>query len=172
MNFQISALGSGKAAATQQQAGRADRDHEISERRDLFGRQFRQLRRTRRLYTALGLILFVVLCIGSSIVGRFSPTALLEGAPKLGEYIWKILPTLRWATLPADLAHWFYALPKWLDLLLETVLMAYLATLLGSLASLAACFFAARNLAPNTWSYFSARRIGEFFRTIPIWCLR
>lgn len=133
----------------------------------LFKRQDAALRRSRRLYTAAGVILFIGACIGASVVGRFSPTALVEGAPRLGEYIWRILPTLHWTTLGADLAYWFYGLPKWLNLLLETVLMAYLATLLGSFCALFVCFLAARNLAPNAWSYFLARRISEFFRTVP-----
>ena len=83
------------------------------------------------------------------MIGKFSPTALIEGAPKLGEYVQRTLPTLRWASLGADLAYWFYGLRKWLDLLFETVLMAYLATLLGSLGALLLCFYGSRNLAPN-----------------------
>ena len=133
----------------------------------LFAQRYAELRRHRRIVTVIGLILFCAALIGSAVIGRFSPLALWEGAPKLGEYIWRILPTLHVATFGADLAFWFYGLPKWLDLLLETVLMAYLATLLGSLGSLLVCFYGARNLAPNKWSYILARRISEFFRTIP-----
>jgi phosphonate transport system permease protein len=132
-----------------------------------FQQQYTSLRRTRRLTTVVVLVLLVAACIGSAIVGRFSPAALVEGAPKLGEYIWRIVPTLRWSSLGADLAYWFYGLPKWLDLLLETVLMAYLATLIGSLLSLLVCFLGSRYLTPNAWCYFLARRISEFFRTIP-----
>jgi phosphonate transport system permease protein len=132
-----------------------------------FQQQYTSLRRTRRLTTVVVLVLLVAACIGSAIVGRFSPAALVEGAPKLGEYIWRIVPTLRWSSLGADLAYWFYGLPKWLDLLLETVLMAYLATLIGSLLSLLVCFLGSRNLTPSAWCYFLARRISEFFRTIP-----
>jgi phosphonate transport system permease protein len=132
-----------------------------------FQQQYTSLRRTRRLTTVVVLALLVFACIGSAIVGRFNLAALVEGAPKLGEYIWRILPTLRWSNLGADLTYWFYGLRKWLDLLLETVLMAYLATFIGSLLSLLVCFFAARNLTPNAWCYFLARRVSEFFRTIP-----
>ena len=53
----------------------------------LFTRRYAELRRTRRIYTAVGLILFCAALIGSAVIGRFSPSALLEGAPKLGEYI-------------------------------------------------------------------------------------
>jgi phosphonate transport system permease protein len=132
-----------------------------------FGRRFAELRRTRRLTTALCLSLFAILFVGSAVVGHFSPAALIDGAPKLGEYIQRTLPTLRWTSLGADLAYWFYGLRKWLELLLETVLMAYLATLLGSIGALCLCFYGSSNLAPNRWSYQLTRRGAEFFRTVP-----
>jgi phosphonate transport system permease protein len=135
--------------------------------RAIFDRQCAELRQRRRLHTTIGLILLVALCVGSAVIGKFNPMALIEGGPKLGEYVQRTLPTLHWSSLGADLAYWFYGLRKWLDLLLETVLMAYLATLLGSLGALLVCFYASRNLAPNGWSYHLARRASEFFRTIP-----
>ena len=45
--------------------------------------------------------------------------------------------------------------------------MAYLATLLGSVAALGLCFYASRNLTPHMWTYHVARRVAEFFRTVP-----
>jgi phosphonate transport system permease protein len=132
-----------------------------------FEGRFAELRRTRRLTTALGFSIFTVLFIGSAVIGNFSPAALIDGAPKLGEYVQRTLPTLRWSGLGADLAYWFYGLRKWIELLLETVLMAHLATLLGSLGALCLCFFGSANLAPNRLSYQLARRIAEFFRTVP-----
>ncbi|MFN3349605.1 phosphonate ABC transporter, permease protein PhnE [Pseudorhodoplanes sp.] len=132
-----------------------------------FERQFMTLRRQRRLQTLIGVSLFALLFFGASIVGKFSPAALIEGAPKLGEYIQRTLPVLRWDSLGADIAEWFYGIRKWLDLLFETVLMAYLATLMGSLLALGLCFFASRNLTPQMWTYHVARRLGEFFRTVP-----
>lgn len=99
--------------------------------RILFHRQFSELRRLRRIYTALSVVLFAVLFFGAAVIGNFHPASLVEGAPKLGEYVQRTMPELHWESLGEDLAVWFYGLPKWLDLLLETVLMAYLATLLG-----------------------------------------
>jgi phosphonate transport system permease protein len=132
-----------------------------------FERQYSDLRRQRRLQTLLGIGVFVLLLIGSAVVGKFSLTALIDGVPKLGEYVQRTLPVLHWKSLGTDLSEWFYGIGKWLDLLLETVLMAYLATLLGSLAALGLCFHASRNLTPRPWSYQVARRAAEFFRTVP-----
>lgn len=133
----------------------------------LFERQFAAFRRQRRMQTIFGVAVFAVLSVGAAYVGRFDPVALIEGAPKLTEYVARTLPALGWESLGKDLATWFYGLDKWLMLLLETVLMAYLATLMGSIGALLLCFHASRNLAPNGWSYVLARRVGEFCRTIP-----
>jgi phosphonate transport system permease protein len=132
-----------------------------------YERQYAALRWTRRVKTLFGVVLFGVLVAGSAYFGKFDPIALIEGAPRLGEYVQKTVPVLRWESLSKDFAFWFYGLPKWLDLLLETVLMAYLATLMGAVGALLLCFFGSRNLAPNEWTYQSARRVSEFLRTIP-----
>jgi phosphonate transport system permease protein len=132
-----------------------------------FESAFRRHRRERRLVTAVGIALFLCAVAVSVVVGRFDPIALAEGWPKLGEYVWRTLPELRWATLGRDLASWYYGLPKWLDLMLETVLMAYLATLLGTIGALVLAPLASRNLALGSVSAFIARRVLEFCRTIP-----
>jgi len=132
-----------------------------------FERQFVEFRRKRRLNTVLALALFAALFLGAAVVGKFSPVALIEGAPKLGDYILRTIPVLRWDSLGADIGEWFYGIRKWLDLLVETVLMAYLATLLGSISALGLCFYASRNLTPHVWAYHVARRVAEFFRTVP-----
>lgn len=133
----------------------------------LFEHQFLEFRRQRRIQTWIGGAMFAFVALGAAYVGQVDPVALIEGGPKLAEYVDRTLPQLRWESLGADLAIWFYGLEKWLSLLLETVLMAYLATMMGSVGALFLCFYASRNLAPNRWSYVLARRIGEFCRTIP-----
>jgi phosphonate transport system permease protein len=130
-------------------------------------RRYAELRRARQARTVLGVILFVVLFIGSAVIGHFNPATLLDGAPKLGEYVGRTLPKLRWQHLGEDVAYWFYGLPKWLDLMVETILMAYLATLIGSALAFAIGFFGSRNLTPAMWAYHLARRASEFFRTVP-----
>ena len=107
-------------------------------------------------------------------IGNFNPSALIEGAPKLGEYVQRTLAdACVGAACGADLAYWFYGLRKWLDLLLETVLMAYLATLLGSVGALLLCFFGsaqpvARTRGAITWR--AAWRSSS--APSPIWCSR
>lgn len=111
--------------------------------------------------------LFAVALLLSAWVGEFSPFKIWHGLPRIHEYVFKTLPVLGWVTLWADLTEWFWGLRKWLGLLLETVLIAYLSTLLGSVGALALAFDASTNLQRSGWGYGLARRAMELARTIP-----
>jgi phosphonate transport system permease protein len=93
--------------------------------------------------------------------------------PRLGDYLYKTLPVLRLETLWADLGEWFWRWPVWLELLGETILIAYLATFLGVLGAFVLSFPAARNLSPNRWLLVTSRRYLEIIRTVPdlVWAL-
>jgi phosphonate transport system permease protein len=134
---------------------------------------FQAARRERRNATLLwGAVLLGCVYL-AALVSEASPEAILAGLPRIGEYFHRILPTLRWETLFADwetegsLASWFYRLDKWLWLIFETSQMALLATVAGTAVSLALCCVAARNTAPNAWSYHLVRRVLEVCRTVP-----
>lgn len=66
-----------------------------------------------------------------------------------------------------DVTGWFWGLGKWLTLLVDTLLIAYVATLLGAMIGFAASFLAAANLSPSRPVSFVVRRILEFCRTVP-----
>lgn len=66
-----------------------------------------------------------------------------------------------------DVPGWFWGLGKWLRLLLDTLLIAYVATFLGAAFAFVACFFAAANLGVWHPVSFTTRRILEFCRTVP-----
>ena len=132
-----------------------------------FEAQWRALRARKRVLNLVYAGLFALAIGVSAWVGEFNLVKVFEGLPRIHEYIVKTLPKLTWANLPADLADWFYGLPKWLALLWETILIAYIATLLGSLAALALCFDASENLRRSGWSYWVTRRVFEVARTIP-----
>lgn len=67
----------------------------------------------------------------------------------------------------SDVGEWFWGLPDWLSLLLDTILIAYLATLLGSVGGFLACFLAARNLGPHPLLRALVKRGLELSRTVP-----
>jgi phosphonate transport system permease protein len=66
-----------------------------------------------------------------------------------------------------DIPGWFWGLGKWLKLLADTLLIAYVATVLGALLGFLLCFLAAGNLGVSTPVRFAVRRILEFCRTVP-----
>lgn len=132
-----------------------------------FEAQYRALGARKRLTTIAYVALFLVAFGLSAWVGEFDPLKLLRSLPRVHEYAVKTLPTLSMATLWHDLNYWFYAPGKWLSLLLETILMAYTATLLGTVGALALCFHASQNMKRGTVSYWLVRRIFEVARTIP-----
>ena len=67
-------------------------------------------------------------------------------------------------TNPAD---WFWGLHRWLRLLGETALMAYVGTLSGTIIAFAACFSASRNMVRSALLRMAVRRVLELLRTVP-----
>lgn len=92
---------------------------------------------------------------------------LLAGLPRLGEYLWKTIPALSLDSLGADLASWFWRWKVWLWLLLETILIAFMATVLGLVGGFLLSFLAARNLTPGPVTLWISRRALEIARTVP-----
>ncbi|PMR74337.1 phosphonate ABC transporter, permease protein PhnE [Billgrantia endophytica] len=115
----------------------------------------------------LGGSVFLALFITSAYLSHFSPGRIAEGLPKVHEYLVKILPELGVATFREDMAYWFYGFPGWMVLLGETLLMAYVATLLGTLGAIVLGFVAARNVSPGAWLTVLSRRVLEVARTVP-----
>ncbi len=66
-----------------------------------------------------------------------------------------------------DIAYWYYGFFKWLGLLFDTLLIALMALLFGSLGGFLLCFPASRNLAGHVAIYFVFRRLAEIARTVP-----
>lgn len=130
---------------------------------DSYARQQRRKRRLDALFFA-GFALALAL---SAVIGDFDPVKIWTGLPRLHEFIVKILPVLRWDSLGADLAEWFLPVKLWLVLLLETVLIAFLATVFGLCGAFLLSFPAARNLMRNKAILFASRRLLEVARTVP-----
>ena len=80
---------------------------------------------------------------------------------------------MRWESLGADFAEWFWRWPVWLELLIETIFIAFYATVLGVIGGFVLSFPASRNLAPNKVILWITRRYLEIARTVPelVWAL-
>ena len=127
----------------------------------------------KRLWNSFLTIIIIVGVILSSKIIDINSSRLLDGIPRLGDYVSQILPSLDSPSLLLDsktegsIAYWYFNLPKYLKLLFETFNMALLATLIGSSLALLLSFLAAKNTSPNSFIYFTTRRVLEFFRGVP-----
>lgn len=134
---------------------------------DRFRDRYATMRRRKRRTDILFLLGFAVALGFSAVIGDFDPVKIWNGLPRLHEFLVKILPLLRWDSLGADIAEWFLPLEIWLELLLETVLIAFLASVMGTCGAFLLSFPASRNLMRNRALLFCSRRVLEIARTVP-----
>jgi len=127
----------------------------------------KKMLRQKRIQTSIFLAVFLACLVAAVIVGQFNIAVLIKGFPRTLEYIEKLLPTLRWETVGADVSEWYWNLGDWLKLLVETLLMAFFATLLGTLGAIILSFPASSNLTSANWTYFLTRRFLEIARSVP-----
>ncbi|MBB5690766.1 phosphonate transport system permease protein [Roseomonas alkaliterrae] len=123
--------------------------------------------RTRRWRAvALGGACFAAAVLASAWIGEVSPARLVRGLPLAWDYIHRTLPEIGLASVGADIAHWMWGFGDWVALLGDTLLIAYVGTVLGAAAALLLSFPAASTLAPG-WVVGPVRRLLEFMRTVP-----
>ncbi|KAB2671847.1 phosphonate ABC transporter, permease protein PhnE [Ochrobactrum sp. LMG 5442] len=121
----------------------------------------------RRLYGIALLLALVLVAIAASVVADVRPGTLVENLFRFTSYLGRILPDLTIANFWGDLAAWYWNFGGWLKMLFETLLIAYLATLIGAVVAFAASFAASSNMAPNSTVRFIVRRGLELLRTVP-----
>lgn len=132
-----------------------------------FERARAEMLRQKRVQGVILAVVFLACLTAAVIAGQFNIITLIKGFPRTTEYIEKLLPVLRWETLGTDVAEWYWNLGKWFELLVETLLMAFFATLLGTVGAFVLSFFASSNLATSYWMYFLTRRTMEIARSVP-----
>ncbi|GGF49581.1 phosphonate ABC transporter, permease protein PhnE [Azorhizobium oxalatiphilum] len=93
--------------------------------------------------------------------------AALKNIGHFTDYLAKTIPTISAETPRADIVAWYWDLKTWARLLGETLLMAYLGTLLGAVGGFILCFLASANLVRSRTVLFVTRRYLEFCRTVP-----
>ena len=115
----------------------------------------------------LGLLLLAVLVLLSGHVAEISFSKLYQHIGGFASYIDRIFHLENGRPVISDPAEWFWGWKKWLALMGETLLMAYLGTLLGATAAFVLCFLASQNLTKSKGVVFFTRRLLEFCRTVP-----
>ena len=115
----------------------------------------------------IGLLLLAVLVLLSGYVAEISFSKLYQHIGGFASYIDRIFHLENGRPVISDPAEWFWGWKKWLALMGETLLMAYLGTLLGATAAFVLCFLASQNLTQSKGVVFFTRRLMEFSRTVP-----
>jgi phosphonate transport system permease protein len=115
----------------------------------------------------LGLLLLAVLVVLSGQIAEISISKLYQHIGGFASYIDRIFHLENGRPVISDPAEWFWGWKRWLALMGETLLMAYVGTLLGASAAFVLCFLASQNLTQSKGVVFFTRRLMEFFRTVP-----
>ena len=115
----------------------------------------------------LGLLALAVCVFFAGHAAEISVPKFLDNIGNFSSYIGRIshLESGQWVL--SDPKEWFWGWKKWLALMGETLLMAYVGTLLGAVAALLLGFLASKNITERQWLVFGTRRLLEFSRTVP-----
>jgi phosphonate transport system permease protein len=133
----------------------------------IFYRRYRKETSEKRRLTLIYGGIFLAAFLISAYIGNFDPIKIVKGIPRLHEYVAKTIPELHWVTLWQDITQWFLLINIWMKLLLETILIAFLASTIATFSAFLLCFPASHNLMRNRKIYFVTRRILEIARTVP-----
>lgn len=128
---------------------------------------YRQAVSAKRRQALIGIVVFIACVLLSARGAEVDLAKFFENINRFPKYIYETLPTLRLSSLGSDLSEWYWGLRGWLKLLWQTVLIAYVGTILGAAGAFLLCFAAAANLGRATWLRFAVRRYLEFCRTVP-----
>jgi phosphonate transport system permease protein len=128
---------------------------------------YRQAVAARQRQLALGVSLFLLALAVSAIGAEVEPTTFIAKIGNFTSYFDRLLTLDTGARVWTDPAEWFWGLHRWLRLLGETLLIAYVGTLSGAALAFVGCFAASRNLVPFAWLRILVRRVLELLRTVP-----
>lgn len=132
-----------------------------------FEARFQKRAWRRRISWLVRLAVLAAAAMWAADVSGLTIDRLARGLPRIGDYIWLTLPEISLSNFFADVAYWFYNFPRWLNLLLDTFLIALLATAIGGVIAMGLSFVASRNLVASYALYFATRRALEVARTVP-----
>jgi phosphonate transport system permease protein len=121
----------------------------------------------KRRQTWIGLGVLLAAVVVASIVAEVRPVTFAENVFRFFSYFSRIFMLESGAPVFTDPREWFWGLNKWLVLLWETIVIAYVGTLVGAVFGFILCFLASANLVSNLWIRLTAKRFLELCRTVP-----
>jgi len=123
--------------------------------------------RSRRMHSLLVMACIVAAIALSSVSAEVDLAKFFGNIGNFTSYIWRLFHLDSGAWVFTDPVEWYWGLPRWLRLLGETLLMAYVGTALGAIGAFFLAFLAAANVAPRPWVRMLVRRFCELCRTVP-----
>lgn len=121
----------------------------------------------RRRMTWIGGLVFIGCIALSANVADVDLGRMIENIGRFTSYLARIFLLDSGQPVWTDVAEWYWGFWKWAAKIGETLVIAYLGTLLGCIGGFFLCFLAAANLVENRWVLFAVRRFLEFCRTVP-----
>jgi phosphonate transport system permease protein len=130
-------------------------------------RAYSRAQAARRTQIVIGAVVFAF-CVALSVwVAEVHPARLWTNLSALTSYLGRISTLESGKAVLSDPKEWFWGLRKWSILIGETLMIAYVGTMLGALGAFVLCFPAAANLVKSRSIVFVTRRFLEFCRTVP-----
>jgi len=121
----------------------------------------------KRRAVLVGLVVLLIATLSAGHMAEVDLGKFFANIHQLTSYLGRIFFLDNGRLVFTDMAEWFWGLRKWLIHIGDTLLIAYLGTLIGAIGAFFVCFAASANLSRNATSRFVARRILEFCRTVP-----
>ena len=128
---------------------------------------YQQAVRKQRLYI---LFFYAVLCLLlalSIVMAEIDAAKLFKNIGNFTSYFERLAHLESGALVLSDPQEWFWGWKRWLKLMGETLMIAYVGTTTGGLLAFFLSFIASRNMTPHPWLGVATRRFLEFARTVP-----
>lgn len=113
------------------------------------------------------MLVLAVLTVAAARVAEVEPGKFLANIGRFTDYFGRLFYLDTGKHVFTDIAEWFWGFGKWTRHIVDTLLIAYLGTLLGAIFGFFLCFAATVNLAVSPLQRVVARRFLEFCRTVP-----
>jgi phosphonate transport system permease protein len=124
----------------------------------------------RRRQAYLGAAVVIALIYLAGYVGEVSLAKFFANIRNFSDYIGRLFYLDSGASVFTDVSEWFWGVTqksKWLPLLGQTLMIAYVGTITGAVGAFIWSFLASQNLVRSKWLRAFARRFLEFCRTVP-----
>ncbi len=128
---------------------------------------YRQERAAKRRMTIIGVLVLLVLTALAGRVAEVDGGKFITNIGRFTDYFGRLFFLDTGASVFTDIKEWFWGFGRWTRHIFDTLLIAYLGTLLGAVFAFFLCFAATVNMAVSPAQRFFARRFLEFCRTVP-----